>query len=751
MSNHFTNLIVSVCLSSVAASSLTAEVPTKNPMVFGDTRLSIITPTLFRLEYAHDGAFIDDPTLFAYDRTSMLPMDSITVTETAPNVFEIKTSALRMIYHNDGYPFSTANFSAYYTLDGKEKKFTNRFIPKNNLGGTVETLDRVTGEIPMDDGLLSRDGWYMIDDERADLLTDGWIKPRDTKQHVQDMYCFVYGNDYKAALASLGALSGRVPMTRKHIHGVWYCRYWDYTSDEFLNIVNEYAENDFPIDNLVMDMGWHTNDATEGLGHNGHLNWTGYTWNEELIPDPKALIDSLHALGVTVSLNDHPHDGLRPHEKYYPQFRDDLGFTDAEKVLFDLSDSTYMAKFFKWAHGPSEDMGVDFWWLDWQQNYLFPKVRGHESTTLSWLNELYYRDSQKGNRRGAGYSRWAGWGDHRHPIQFSGDAQANWDMLAFEVKLTACSGQGGCYYWAHDIGGFRGEPNPELTTRWTQFGALSAALRVHSTKDARLDRRPWISGDKETKAMRRFYHLRSQLMPYIYSSVWQTHNTMVPLNRSMFIEDGSQPESYAQPQEYMFGDLLLAAPITTPGEGADLVASQRVWFPKGETWYDYFTHEKKQGGVTEEIAKPLDEMPLYVKGGWILPMQPYTARPATTPLNTLVMRVYPADKNVDNTYTLYEDDGISLDYQKGIYSTTALQYKQHGNKVTITVHPTEGSYPEMVTDRGYTVELPLLKPDTEVKVNGKKTRATYDPDNGLYNINIEPRNVTDKTIIEFIL
>lgn len=137
--------------------------------------------------------------------------------------YEITTEALRIVYEHDGFPFGLHNFAAYYKLNGKEKKFTNRCIFRNNLGGPVETLDRVTGEIPMQDGLLSRDGWYVIDDERSDLLVDGWLRPRDTRSHVQDQYCFVYGNDYKAALADLGAIGGRVPMTRKYIHGVWYC------------------------------------------------------------------------------------------------------------------------------------------------------------------------------------------------------------------------------------------------------------------------------------------------------------------------------------------------------------------------------------------------------------------------------------------------------------------------------------------------------------------------------------------------
>ncbi|MDE5704737.1 TIM-barrel domain-containing protein [Muribaculum sp.] len=727
-----------------------AAVPKENPMVFGNARLSVITPTLLRLEFAKDGKFIDEPTLFAYDRKSMLPMDSIKVTELGDDRYEIVTSALTINYHDDGFPFSTSNLMVYYDLNGKRKKFTNRFLPKNNLGGTVETLDRVTREIPMDDGLLSRDGWYMIDDERSDLLTsDGWIKPRDTNTHIQDQYCFIYGNDYRSALASLGAISGRVPMTRKYIHGVWYCRYWDYTSDEFLDIIRGYDENDFPLDNIVFDMGWHTNDATLGTGHNGHLNWNGYTWNRELIPDPKALIDSVHARGVTVSLNDHPHDGIRPHEHNYAEFAAAMGAKEGEVPLFDLSDRRYMENFFKYAHRPSEDMGVDFWWLDWQQNYLYPHVRGHHSTSLSWINELYYRDSQHGNRRGAGYSRWAGWGDHRHPIQFSGDAQANWEMLAFEVKLTACSGQGGCYYWAHDIGGFRGDPNPELSVRWTQFGALSAALRVHSTKDKRLDRRPWISGEKETKAMRRMYHMRSEMMPYIYSSVWQTHNTMVPLNRSMFIDYGDQKESFSQPQQFTFGDILLAAPISTPGTGADLTASQRVWFPAGEVWYDYFTHEMKQGGHTADISKPLDEFPLYVRGGWVLPMQPYTPRPASAPLDTLVMRVYPAAADVDNTFTLYEDDGISLDYQKGVYATTPLRYTQSGGRATVTVEPVEGSYPGLVKRRAYRLQLPSLQAGARVKVNGKSVKPSFDNNVGCHVVSVAATPLSRRITIEY--
>lgn len=737
------------CLTLVQAVLCFAQLPKANPMVFGNNRLTVITPTLLRLEYATDGKFVDAPTMFAANRSSLLPMSELTVKELGNNCYEIRTAALRIWFRNDGYPFSTSNLKVYYQLDGKEKTFTNRFVLGKNLGGPVETLDRVTEAIPMNDGLLTRSGWYMIDDNRGDLLVNGWLQPRDTRTHLQDQYCFIYGNDYRAALASLGAVSGHVPMTRKYMHGVWYCRYWDYTADEFLGIIHDYDNNQFPLDNLVFDMGWHTNDATEGTGHNGHLNWTGYTWNRKLIPNPAALIDSIHKLGVTVSLNDHPHDGIRPNEDIYPAYAKATGLQPGEKSLFNLSDSTYMKNFFTFAHRPSEKMGVDFWWLDWQQNYLYPYVPGTHTTTLSWINQLYYRDSEQGGLRGCNYSRWGGWGDHRHPLWFSGDAQANWPMLAFEVKLSAQSGNAGCYYWIHDTGGFRGKNNPELTTRWTQFSTLSAALRVHSTKDASLDRRPWISGDLETRANRRMYHLRSELMPYVYSSVWQTHKTMVPLNRAMYIDYGNQPESYENEQEFTFGDIIMAAPITSPGKGANLVAAQKVWFPRGENWFDFFNHQRYEGGQTLNIEKSLMEFPMYVKGGWVLPMQPYTRRPATTPLETLVMRVYPAGRTADNVYALYEDDGITLDYEKGASATTRLQYIEKGNRRMVVVHPAQGNYKGQVNKRAYRLQLAGFGKIDNVKVNGRKVATTYDANLKLNIVDVASTSIRERVTIEF--
>ena len=130
-------------------------------------------------------------------------------------------------------------------------------------------------------------------------------------------------------------------------------------------------------------------------------------------------------------------------------------------------------------------------------------------------------------------------------------------------------------------------------------------------------------------------------------------------------------------------------------------------------------------------------------------MQPYTPRPATAALDNLVMRVYPAEGDCDNTYTLYEDDGVTLDYQKGACATTALNYKQVGGKATVTVNPAEGSYEGQVQKRAYTLQLPAANADTKVKVNGKKAKVRYDEGVKAHVVDVKATAVNRPVVIEY--
>lgn len=717
----------------------------ENPLVIGNNRFTFITDNLVRMEYANHAKFLNDSTLFAVDRT---PGNVDVKVERDGRKYILTTKAMRIEYDADGFPFGQNNLSVIWTQNGKEKKWCMTDRQQQNLLGPVVTVDEVSGPVPRMEGLLSRDGWYLINDTGKDIYKDGWLQTRD-RNHVQDLYLFVYGTDYKAALQSLAAVSGKAPMPRKYVHGSWYCRWWTYTADDYRDIVREYGEHDFPIDILVFDMDWHRKDGKVGTGHAFTRGWTGYSWNRELIPDPAGLIKELKEQDIYVTVNDHPHDGIRPHEDAYPAFIRDLGIdtTRTGVPVFDAGDRKYMEAFFKHAHGEGDSIGVAFWWQDWQQDYAYPVVRGTTTKHVPWLNELYYNHSKQNNLRGLGFARWGGWGDHRHPIQFSGDAVGTWQMLKFEVDMTTTSGNMGCFFWAHDIGGFYDGLDRELYTRWTQFGLLNSSLRIHSVSGKDMDRRPWLWGEREEKAMRRIYHLRSQLMPYIYSSVRQCNTDMLPLNRGLYIEQPETEESYKHPGEFYFGDLILGAPVTEAGQGEDKTVEQSVWFPAGCNWFSLFTGKEYEGGKTATVSCPLEESPIFVKGGWPMPMQPYTARMASAPLETLIVRCYPGQNGCDNTYTLYEDDGLTTDYEKNIFATTDLNYRKTDNQVTVTVFPAKGEYKGQVRKRAYRIELPGVAAGTAVRVNGRKAKATYDESLGGIVVSVKATDIRKEIIV----
>ncbi|WP_221268942.1 TIM-barrel domain-containing protein [Mucilaginibacter sp. X5P1] len=719
LKNMLIVLTLICCLQPLASSA-------QNPIIVGNARFTIIRPELIRMEYATDGKFIDDSTLFAVNRNDFTTDFKLSI---KGRLYTITTSRMQVSFINDALPFSQMNIKI--KVKRKAGDYDWRIYSKDdkNLGGTLPTLDDVAGPVPTSDGLLSQNGWHIIDDSDTKLLHNGWIEERPVN-HLKDLYFFAYDTDYKSALKALTVISGVIPMNRKYVHGSWYCRWWNYTDDDYRKIVQEYREHDFPLDIMVMDMAWHTQkEATTGMGHAGNYGWTGYTWNTKLIRDPAKLLSDFKKDNIYVALNDHPHDGIRYHELIYPGFMKSMNIdtTGKRELLFNAGSQQYMNNFFKYALEPNEKMGVDFWWLDWQQDYVLPHVLGFPGLLhLPWLNNLYFKHSMQNNQRGLLFSRWGGWGSQSTPIQFSGDAVSTWDMLKFEVAFTATSSNAGCFFWAHDIGGFYGDRNAEKYVRWTQFGITTSSLRVHSVDDPTLDRRPWLWGKQAEDAMRISYHLRSQLMPYIYSSVWQSHDQSVPLCRAMYIDYSNDSSAYHNPQQYLFGDLLLTAPITTPGKGNDLEASQKVWFPAGDAWYNIFNNKKYNGGTTQDITCDINSFPLFVKGGYPLPMQTYHQRMASAKLDTLVIRCYPGTENTTNAYTLYEDDGLTNDYLKGKQDFTRLTYTQKNDGAIIIINPVTGMpFNKQVANRAYIIELPRSEIKTVTENNKKLDIKTY--------------------------
>lgn len=711
-------------------------------IIFGKARFSVITENLIRAEYADGTDFLDNQTLFAYNRNyNGCPVE---ISENG-NTLTVKTQAMTLTYIDDGKPFSAENLTC--DIFGVTWHYGDK--SEGNLGGTLATLDGVKAAVPLDDGLLSKDGWFVIDDSTNTPLEDGWIK-KYYYERPTDIYIFGYGKDYKKALKTLAYVSGKPALPRKYVFGSWYSRWWPYSDKDIMGIVDEYDSHDFPLDIMVLDMDWHYNDwqmgddeesrkhrATAGYGHGHNIGWTGYTWNEPLVGDHKKLLKDLHEKNIYVTLNDHPADGIRTHEDCYEDFMRDMGVDPkcGINLEFDAGDKKYMDAFYKNAHSKLEAEGVDFWWVDWQQDWVKPCVKGTFMNHLPWLNHCYYHHGEKDNKRGLSFSRWGGFGDQKHPIYFSGDTHCTWEAFKFEVEFTSKSSNSLAFYWGHDTGGFCGDRNPEMYARWTQFTAFSATLRVHSACIENLDRRPWKWGDDVCDSMRRCYHMRSRLIPYIYSLAYRATDEVLPPIAGMYIDYPEEEEAYKNNQQYMFGQAFIVAPITSPSDETGK-ASQSVWIPE-DGYYNIFDNKRYDKG-NYTLSCDLNEFPLFIKGGVPVPMQPYTKRMTSTPLCELDILCYPGK---DGSFTLYEDDGISRDFEKGEFLKTELSYQQCGDTIKINIRPEGKGYCGMPKTRKYVITLPKTDKEytsDEYSVNLK---------DGIMTVEIPERDIFDEITV----
>ena len=285
--------------------------------------------------------------------------------------------------------------------------------------------------------------------------------------------------------------------------------------------------------------------------------------------------------------------------------------------------------------------------------------------------------------------------------------------------------------------------------RWTQFGATSAALRLHSANKAWLDKRPWTHwpwwpGVEES--MRRSFHLRSELFPYIYSAAWKSHATSVGFNRPLYMDYPASGEAYENPQEYLWGDAFLVAPITGPKSFWSSTAKQKVWIPDGR-WFDWFTGEEIAANESGSVEKDLNEFPLFAKGGMPIVMQPYTERMATTALTNVIVRVYPGESGKTQSTILYQDDGETRGYLRGQSEQTQISYFQTDSQGFLRVSAAQGNFPGQVGARSYEIQFASFGPGAQAWVDDVATPVDYDADKGISRVLIPEKSLNQGLIV----
>ena len=607
--------------------------------------------------------------------------------------------------------------------------------PANTLGGWVRSLDNLPpSSVQEHPGILDRDGWYLLDDSRTALLnSNGTVtdRPAHGGQPYQDGYFFGYGTNYKQGLSDLSALTGPASLLPQSAYGVWYSRYYPYTTSDYEKLLSTFRSTFTPIDWLVIDTDWKSPSQ-----------WNGWNWNQALFPDPVSFMGWTKQQGLQVAMNIHVTISSTD-----PQFaattataggltRDTVNVQfGSDNYEFDWSNPAQLQAYFN-LHQPFEQLGVRQWWLDYCINCGNSTASNTHVAPDNFINQAYAREAATRGLRGFSFSRigssaQAGdtgsyalgpWSERRNTLQFTGDTEASWDMMSLEAQFAGDEAAAGISNISHDIGSFHGDHlADDMYARWVQLGTFQPVFRLHSDHG---DRLPWNYGAAAGASAERFLRLREALVPYTYTLAQQTNATGVPIIRPLYLNYPDNSEAYTNSREYLYGDNVLVAPITSPNDASGN-GSVSAWIPPG-TWTDYFTGTTYTGPSTATITDSLAQMPVLIKSGGIMPARTdYVDNAAQTPLTQLTVNVA---AGANGSFSLYQDAGEGTGYQSGQSTSTPISWNDATR--TLTVGATTGSYLGAPAQRSYMLRLSNAVAPTAVDVDGAQVPETawaYNP------------------------
>ena len=747
--------ILAIGLLFCQTASAQTDDATPNPasVVISDkARFTILTDRVIRMEYAANSKFTDEASLTFVNRH--LPAPTYQVSDNK-GWLTIKAKYLTLHYQKNSGEFSAENLYIEYRDTNHLFVWRPDMKDDQNLKGTTRTLDGAmstsdagtTEKVSLEDGIISRSGWAVIDDSKKPVFDHSdwpWVQKRKAGE-AQDIYFFGYGSDYKAAMYDFTLIGGRMSLPPRYAFGVWYSRYWAYTEQDMKDIVAGYQQHDLPLDVLVIDMDWHlTRKSSPEIFKHYPIttsDWTGFTWEKKYFPDYREFLAWTDSLHIQTCMNLHPAAGVQAQEEVYPAFAKAMGINPATKrtVHFNITDKKFAQNYFDILLHPYEKAGVDFWWLDWQQQG-GTKIKGVNSTF--YLNYVHFSDMQRRGMRPLIFHRWGGLGNLRYQIGFSGDYTISWPALEYQPTFTATAANVGFGFWSHDLGGHMNwsskadKQDAELFTRWLEWGAFSPIFRTHATNDPTIERRMWKYPEANLKAMHKALHMRYALLPYIYTMARAAYDSGISMVHPMYYEYPESEKAYQADHQYYFGSSMIVSPITRPMNGGETI-TQTVWLPAGK-WYDFRNNEMVNGDKDVTSLYTLDEIPVYVKAGSIIPMQTHKLRIAGSVQDTLILTVYTGQSG---SFAMYEDEGNTEGYRKDQYSFTHMTWTDENGAGKLKIEPDGKTFAGQLTERSYQIHIVSTRKPTQVKVDGQNTDWVYDDKNKLILFNIPKQKI----------
>ena len=581
-------------------------------------------------------------------------------------------------------------------------------------------------------------------------------------------YYFMYGGSADGVIAQMRQLTGDVPMFPLWTYGFWQSKERYKTAAETESIVDQYRELQVPLDGIMQDWQyWGSNylwnamdflaeDFSNGKQliqnvHKKHAHFMISIW-ASFGPQTQQFRE-LNEKGLLLPIETWPQSGLShiwpPVMKYPSGVKVYDAFSPEARDIY--------WKYLKTLY----DYGTDAWWMDsTDPDFFNPRESDYEHKVYggTWRSQRNafpletVRGIYQSQRRDypddkrvfiMTRSSFAGQ-QHYGSNMWSGDVNSSWDMLRKQVPAGLSFSLTGNPNFNTDIGGFfcgsyntRGggsaPRNPqfqELYVRWMQYGLFCPVFRSHG---ADAPREIWQFGKKGEPvydAIEKQIRLRYRLIPYLYSTAWQVTSNNDSYMRPLFSDFASDKKVWNMTDEFMFGRSILACPIVDPQyteekiirtdamtgwdrkdvrgqkedvRGVDWTETNTAvkYLPKGATWYDFWTNKRYKGGQNLTLETTLDRVPMFVRAGSILPLGPEMQYVGEKAWDNLEIRVYPG---ADGTFTLYEDEGDTYNYEKGQYATITFQWNDRARKLTIGSR--QGSYQGMLQQRKFTLVLP---------------------------------------------
>lgn len=459
----------------------------------------------------------------------------------------------------------------------------------------------------------------------------------------------------------------------------------------------------------------------------------------------------LHRRGIFTAANLHDANGVGNYDAMFPQMCAALGLnpSDLTSIPFSMVNKSYVYALEDIVLQPVENMGMDFWWIDWQQGGTPGGCDGDKQNPTIWTDKIRSTDSKRRGsaKRNLVLARWGGLGNHRYPVGFSGDVdQLTWTNLAFQPYFSMTGTNVGYGVWSHDTEG--PWDDYEMYTRWIQWSAYSGVFRSHDRGMSGGDCadtvpstcsivKVWDVPTPYFEANRDALLTRSALVPYIYTAFRQAFDSGLSIIRPMYYDFPELEMAYAATPDgafgqYMFGDDLLVSPVTTKFNSNTSMAAKEIWLPPG-AWVEKDTgvvYDVQTENFVLQRSYALNEVPVFARGGAVIPNSPIvignTVGQASQPYAVLNFDIYPWAPA--GSTQLYEDDGSSTAYTDGkSFAWTSLSYNRTTSAIFVSI-VTEGHFPELPPSRIYCIRIVNGLPAASASVNGNE--IYYNEDGG---------------------